>query len=269
MHEPSSFTPRTNLYTLLGIETFAPPEVVQKAYRQRVKTHHPDVAGEATLERFKHITQAYAILNDATARQGYDEELKATLLAVQTHVEEFKKRRNLKEEVAPAFLDARETSATQTAPITRVETRDEAPHPFLDTWPEPMATDTVLGNPTHEHPSEEGEPTGLMPLLEAPLRGVLISTTPPKGFFKKTQGTLQISPAQALLGCRVSHLLPEGKTQGVIELPPGLCEGATVEVQQGKKRYTYTIQIQWPALPLSPALQQAYQQVLIAEGQAP
>ena len=61
-------------YQLLGVARNATPEQVRKAYRDKVKRFHPDVAddkGKAD-ERIKLIYQAWEVLSDLDRRQGGD-----------------------------------------------------------------------------------------------------------------------------------------------------------------------------------------------------
>ena len=57
-------------YTLLGVPRTATPEEIKKAYRQRVKQHHPDKGGDA--EKFKRINEAYEVLSNSDKRSAYD-----------------------------------------------------------------------------------------------------------------------------------------------------------------------------------------------------
>ena len=61
-------------YASLGVERGATPEDIKKAYRKLAMKWHPDRnAGDAAAEeRFKDISEAYAVLSDADKRQQYD-----------------------------------------------------------------------------------------------------------------------------------------------------------------------------------------------------
>lgn len=61
-------------YEILGVAKTASQDEIKKAYRKLAKTHHPDLhAGDETAEqRFKEISQAYALLGDADKRGRYD-----------------------------------------------------------------------------------------------------------------------------------------------------------------------------------------------------
>jgi hypothetical protein len=272
MNDPSPSS-RTNFYTILGVETFAPPTTVQRAYRQLVKTHHPDVisadARGASLERFKHITQAYAVLNDATTRTAYDEELRLTLLAVQAHVDEFKKRYGMKEEAThpAASASSVEASLKDEAPVpkpNRVETRDEAREAArrVEALAEPQEE---LLQPTPHTPMEAFVLPVEVNEHPLPLKGVVASSKRGGMFGKKPTGTVVLSPAQAMLGCTTLLHFPKASKPCSVQWPAGLKEGLTVEVQQGSTHYVYQVQIKWPPLPLSPTLQQAYEHLLLAE----
>jgi DnaJ-class molecular chaperone len=66
---------KKDLYGLLGVARDADDETIRKAYRQLARRFHPDVnPGDAAAEeRFKAISQAYAVLSDPERRRNYDE----------------------------------------------------------------------------------------------------------------------------------------------------------------------------------------------------
>lgn len=68
-----------NLYRVLGITNTATEEEIKKAYRTLSKRYHPDAnPGDSDREeRFKEISEAYAILQSAQKRQDYDKMLMA------------------------------------------------------------------------------------------------------------------------------------------------------------------------------------------------
>ncbi len=64
-----------DLYAILGVDKDASADAIRKAYRKLARKHHPDLNPNdpAAEERFKHITAAYEILNNAEKRALYDE----------------------------------------------------------------------------------------------------------------------------------------------------------------------------------------------------
>lgn len=64
-----------DFYQVLGIPETATPEEVKKAYRKLAQTHHPDAnpGDEQAEDRFKEISEAYAILSDPEQRKEYDQ----------------------------------------------------------------------------------------------------------------------------------------------------------------------------------------------------
>jgi curved DNA-binding protein len=62
-------------YAVLGIEKTAGTDVIKKAYRKLAVKYHPDKnpGDKAAEERFKEITEAYAVLSDAEKRRQYDQ----------------------------------------------------------------------------------------------------------------------------------------------------------------------------------------------------
>ena len=61
-------------YDILGVKRQATPEEVKKAYRKLAVKYHPDrnPDDKAAEEKFKELSEAYAVLSDAKKRQNYD-----------------------------------------------------------------------------------------------------------------------------------------------------------------------------------------------------
>jgi len=64
----------SDYYKLLGVEKTASDEEIKKAYRKLAMKYHPDHAkGDKTAEeKFKKISEAYAVLSDTEKRKQYD-----------------------------------------------------------------------------------------------------------------------------------------------------------------------------------------------------
>ncbi len=65
-----------DFYKVLGVKKDASPDEIKKAYRKLARANHPDShPGDAGAEeRFKSISEAYAVLSDADKRKEYDEQ---------------------------------------------------------------------------------------------------------------------------------------------------------------------------------------------------
>ncbi len=66
-----------NYYKILGVDRDAPPSALKVAYRALAQEWHPDKHQDAddtavAEEKFKEISEAYAVLSDAEKRQNYD-----------------------------------------------------------------------------------------------------------------------------------------------------------------------------------------------------
>ena len=64
----------TDYYNILGVEKSASETEIKKAYRKMAMKYHPDHAkgDKASEEKFKQISEAYAVLSDAEKRKQYD-----------------------------------------------------------------------------------------------------------------------------------------------------------------------------------------------------
>ncbi len=63
----------TDYYEVLGVPRDASPEQIKKAYRQKARRLHPDVAQEPdAADQFKQVAEAYEVLGDEHKRDLYD-----------------------------------------------------------------------------------------------------------------------------------------------------------------------------------------------------
>ncbi|MBI4158992.1 molecular chaperone DnaJ [Candidatus Woesearchaeota archaeon] len=62
---------KRDYYEILGVSKTSNKEDVKKAYKKLALQHHPDKGGDA--EKFKEISEAYAVLSDDTKRQQYNQ----------------------------------------------------------------------------------------------------------------------------------------------------------------------------------------------------
>lgn len=54
-------------YKVLGVSRLASSEEIKAGFREAAKRYHPDVHGDATLELFKKVNEAYSVLSEECA----------------------------------------------------------------------------------------------------------------------------------------------------------------------------------------------------------
>ena len=65
----------TNYYQLLEVSEHAPAREIKKAFREKAKRLHPDIAGEGAAAEMRKLLSAYEILIDGNRRFEYDRAL--------------------------------------------------------------------------------------------------------------------------------------------------------------------------------------------------
>ena len=65
---------KRDYYEVLGVEKGADKKDIKKAYRKLAMKYHPDVSEDREAgEKFKEISEAYAVLSDEEKRKTYDQ----------------------------------------------------------------------------------------------------------------------------------------------------------------------------------------------------
>jgi molecular chaperone DnaJ len=65
---------KKDYYEILGVNKGASKEEIKKAYKKLAKKYHPDISKDKnTEEKFKEISEAYAVLSDDSKRAQYDQ----------------------------------------------------------------------------------------------------------------------------------------------------------------------------------------------------
>jgi curved DNA-binding protein CbpA len=62
----------TNYYTVLGVREEASSQEIKRAFRNRAKQLHPDIAGKAAEAEMRKLLTAYEVLSDQDRRYEYD-----------------------------------------------------------------------------------------------------------------------------------------------------------------------------------------------------
>ena len=65
---------KRDYYVILGVSKTSSLEEIKKAYKNLAKKYHPDISKDkGTEEKFKEISEAYAVLSDEKKKAQYDQ----------------------------------------------------------------------------------------------------------------------------------------------------------------------------------------------------
>jgi curved DNA-binding protein len=178
---------RPDFWQVLGLEPGADAATLKRAFRQQARRWHPDLNGDdpRAEERFKLVNEAYAVLSDPRRRLAWEE-----------------------------GYDDSDGTASERDPFA-------AGFPHFEDY---LAT--LFGEPFSERPSmaqdEDAESAREAHKTQATPVGQVTSrpaTPPPVQAASDVESQVELSPEQALAGCRIELDLPDGT---VVELwtPP-------------------------------------------------
>jgi curved DNA-binding protein len=106
-------------YQVLGVSHAATSEELRSAYRTLARRYHPDVSGES--DRFKDLSQAYAILSDPGRRALFDEFGEASLSVQFDPVEARRARARQEGAARPPPEERRRPRSTSLDVVAEVE----------------------------------------------------------------------------------------------------------------------------------------------------
>jgi len=101
-----------NYYLILGVDPKASLKEIKKAYKNKCKTHHPDVTTNSknTTKEIQKINEAYAVLKDPVKKNEYDKKMntsnylpKANKTSVQKYTSDNKSEEKFKKKSTPIF----------------------------------------------------------------------------------------------------------------------------------------------------------------------
>ena len=95
-----------NYYLILGVDPKSGLNEIKKAYKNKCKIHHPDVAtySKDTTEEIQKINEAYAVLKDPVMRNEYDKKMNISNYSSKTEkTSENRYEKKSKEKSTPIF----------------------------------------------------------------------------------------------------------------------------------------------------------------------
>lgn len=129
----------SDYYTQLGVSENASQDDIKEAWRNKVKSHHPDASEDGSVEKFKKIKEAYEVLSDREERRKYDtlghsEYIQTKSSAVSEGSESATEYEGTKESQSSSN-DASQTNTRRNAE-SRSNWDDEDVTPAPPVWPE-------------------------------------------------------------------------------------------------------------------------------------
>ena len=71
--QPPEFDPSKDYYRVLGVPPSSSDKDIKAAYYKLAQQYHPDKNQGRTVEKFKEISGAYAVLGNAKIKSQYDQ----------------------------------------------------------------------------------------------------------------------------------------------------------------------------------------------------
>lgn len=226
-----------NHYETLGINSSATPDEVRRAYRILARRYHPDLnPGKGTEDKFKLISESYAVLSDPERRRVFDIELQA-----------FQAKATRASAAADASARARRAKAWQRAEEAAERARDQG-RPDGAFWRSGafrVMDEAQSSKQNQERPHRRKaphllfRPKELMSSLMKKVRGRFVESSDAKAGRSRPPSArvaiieASVSFRDAVFGTKktVEIQEPEGSRKVSVRIPPGVRNGSVIRLR--------------------------------------